>query len=236
MRFILILAASILLGSLTATAQSNNTPPQARTLPGIPLQDLTNEGSLLERLDRFWEGAKAFLSVSSSINATSQMRGGRQEDNDFRWLMNIAGYNLKEIESTVGLIPGLGLNFGVARELTEADRDYVERALERHARQNRGPINAIQRSIVYGILEASDLGKYGIEKVEIDLLPLPKVKILMTPVDAPLSMETSRVLRAIERLNSNINTLMPRQRGTQMPLWIPADAFVPISSPEARRL
>lgn len=236
MRFILILAASILLGSLTATAQSNNTPPQARTLPGIPLQDLTNEGSLLERLDRFWEGAKAFLSVSSSINATSQMRGGRQEDNDFRWLMNIAGYNLKEIESTVGLIPGLGLNFAVARELTEADRDYVERALERHARQNRGPINAIQRSIVYGILEASDLGKYGIEKVEIDLLPLPKVKILMTPVDAPLSMETSRVLRAIERLNSNINTLMPRQRGTQMPLWIPADAFVPISSPEARRL
>lgn len=236
MRFILILAASILLGSLTATAQSNNTPPQTRTLPGIPLQDLTNEGSLLERLDRFWEGAKAFLSVSSSINATSQMRGGRQEDNDFRWLMNIAGYNLKEIESTVGLIPGLGLNFAVARELTEADRDYVERALERHARQNRGPINAIQRSIVYGILEASDLGKYGIEKVEIDLLPLPKVKILMTPVDAPLSMETSRVLRAIERLNSNINTLMPRQRGTQMPLWIPADAFVPISSPEARRL
>ena len=236
MRFILILAASILLGSLTATAQSNNTPPQARTLPGIPLQDLTNEGSLLERLDRFWEGAKAFLSVSSSINATSQMRGGRQEDNDFRWLMNIAGYNLKEIESTVGLIPGLGLNFAVARELTEADRDYVERALERHARQNRGPINAIQRSIVYGILEASDLGKYGIEKVEIDLLPLPKVKMLMTPVDAPLSMETSRVLRAIERLNSNINTLMPRQRGTQMPLWIPADAFVPISSPEARRL
>ena len=236
MRFILILAASILLGSLTATAQSNNTPPQTRTMPGIPLQDLNNDESLLERLDRFWEGAKAFFSVTSSINATSQMRGGRQEDNDFRWLMNIAGYSLKEIESTVGLIPGLGLNFGVARELTEADRDYVERALEHHARQNGGPINAIKRSIVYGILEASDLGKYGIEKVEIDLLPLPKVKILMTPVDAPLSIETSRVLRAIERLNSNINTLMPRQRGTQMPIWIPSDAFVPISSPEARRL
>ena len=137
MRFILILAASILSGSLTATAQSNNTPPQTRTVPGIPLQDLNNDGSLLERLDRFWEGAKAFFSVTSSINATSQMRGGRQEDNDFRWLMNIAGYKLKEIESTVGLIPGLGLNFAVARELTEADRDYVERALERHARAAR---------------------------------------------------------------------------------------------------
>jgi len=170
------------------------------------------------------------------MNATSQMRGGRQEDNDFRWLMNIAGYKLKEIESTVGLIPGLGLNFAVARELTEADRDYVERELERHARRNPGPISAIQRSIVYGVLEASDLGKYGIEKVEIDLLPLPKVKILMTPVDAPLSLETSRVLRAIERLNSNINSLMPRQRGTQLPLWIPEDAFVPVSAPDARRL
>lgn len=236
MRFILILAASIMLGSLTATAQSNNTPPQTRTVPGIPLQDLNSNESLLERLDRFWEGAKAVFSATSSINATSQMRGGSQEDNDFRWLMNIAGYKLKEIESTVGLIPGLGLNFAVARELTEADRDYVERMLDRHARQNPGLINAIQRNIVSGVLEASDLGSYGIEKVEIDLLPLPKVKIVMTPVDAPLSMETSRVLRAIERLNSTINTLMPRQRGTQIPLWIPENAFVPISSPETRRL
>ena len=236
MRFILILAASILMGPLTATAQPNNTPPQPRTVPGIPLQDPNSDESLFERLDRLWEGAKGLFSVTSTITATSQMRGGRQEDNDFRWLMNIAGYKLKEIESTVGLIPGLGLNFAVARELTEADRDYVERALERHARLNPGPISAIQRSIVHGVLEAHDLGKYGIEKVEIDLLPLPKVKILMTPVDAPLSMETSRVLRAIERLNSNINTLMPRQRGTQMPFWIPEDAFVPISAPEARRL
>jgi len=105
-----------------------------------------------------------------------------------------------------------------------------------HARRNPGPISAIQRSIVYGVLEASDLGKYGIEKVEIDLLPLPKVKILMTPVDAPLSLETSRVLRAIERLNSNINSLMPRQRGTQLPLWIPEDAFVPVSAPDASAL
>ena len=236
MRFVLILATAILLGPSAAKAQTNTAPAQPRTVPGIPLQDPDSGNSLLERLDRLWEGTKGLFSVTSTINATSQMRGGRQEDNDFRWLMNIAGYKLKEIESTVGLIPGLGLNFAVARELTEADRDYVERELERHARRNPGPISAIQRSIVYGVLEASDLGKYGIEKVEIDLLPLPKVKILMTPVDAPLSLETSRVLRAIERLNSNINSLMPRQRGTQLPLWIPEDAFVPVSAPDARRL
>ena len=236
MRFILILAASILMGPLTVAAQPNNTPPQPRTVPGIPLQDLQSDDSLLERLDRVWEGVKGLFSVTSTINATSQMRGGRQEDNDFRWLMNIAGYKLKEIESTVGLIPGLGLNFAVARELTEADRDFVDRELDRHSRLNPGPIGAIQRSIVYGVLEASDMGKYGSEKVEIDLLPLPKVKILMAPVDAPLSLEASRVLRAIERLNSSINTLVPRQRGTQLPLWIPEDAFVPISVPDARRL
>jgi len=29
---------------------------------------------------------------------------------------------------------------------------------------------------------------------------------------------------------------MPRQRGTQLPLWIPEDAFVPVSAPDARRL
>jgi len=236
MRFVLILATAILLGPIAAPAQTNNAPAQSRTIPGIPLQDPDAGDSLLDRLDRLWEGTKGLFSMTATINATSQMRGGRQEDNDFRWLMNIAGYKLKEIESTVGLIPGLGLNFAVARELTEADRDYVERELERHARRNPGPISAIQRSIVYGVLEASDLGKYGIEKVEIDLLPLPKVKILMTPVDAPVSQETSRVLRAIERLNSNINSLMPRQRGTQLPLWIPEDAFVPVSAPDARRL
>ncbi len=52
--------------------------------------------------------------------------------------MDIAGYKLKEIESSISLLPSLSLTFGQARELTDADRDYVERMLERHARRNPG--------------------------------------------------------------------------------------------------
>jgi len=236
MRAVLIIFASVFLFQAQAFGQANAPSQAPRAVPGIPLQELANGDTFLETVGRYWEGVRGLFSIRSTISVASSAHATQTSDTDFQWLMNIAGYKLKEIESTISLLPGLGLNFAQARELTDADRDYVERELERHARLYPGPLAAIQRSIVYGVLEASDLGKFAIDKVEIDLLPLPKVKILMAPVDAPLSLETSRVLRAIERLNNSINAQTPRQRGTQLPSWIPENGIVPISAPRERRL
>ena len=50
-------------------------------------------------------------------------------------LLNDAGYKLKEIDTHVALIPDVELKFAYVRELSEADRVYLERKLDRAAQQ-----------------------------------------------------------------------------------------------------
>ncbi len=192
--------------------------PASRTIVTAPLQDLSPADSLGERAQRLWDDVLGVF--GAGVGSTGFMRNHRTATqrpahmrDDFAWLMDIAGFKLKEIESAVGLIPTLGLTFGQARELTEADRDYVERQLERHARLHGGPLAVVQRTIVRAVLDASELGGFAVEKVEVDFFPLPKVKFVLAPADAPLGVESARIMRAIDRLNARIQTLSPAQQG-----------------------
>jgi hypothetical protein len=224
-----------LLGAGTATAQLAPPPaPSApRTVVTAPLQDLPPAGTIGERAERLWSDVMDMFGFSAGsshfMRSHGAMQRGRQQQDDFAWLMDIAGYKLKEIESSVGLIPTLGLTFGQARELTEADRDYVERMLERHARRNPGPMSVIQRTIVRGILDATEIGGFSVDKVEVDLFPLPKVKFVLTPTDAPLGIEASRILRAIDRLNLRVQGMAPRQQGLDLPPRTEGRALRPAS-------
>ncbi|WP_431285183.1 hypothetical protein ACQW02_10460 [Humitalea sp. 24SJ18S-53] len=194
------------------------TAPSGRTVVTAPLQDLAASDTFGERVQQLWTdmlglfgmglGSSGFM---RSHNAAAQRQA--QMRDDFAWLMDIAGFKLKEIESSVGIIPTLGLTFGQARELTEADRDYVERQLERHARLHGGPLAVVQRTIVRAVLDASELGSFSVDKVEVDFFPLPSVKFVLAPSDAPLGIESARIMRAIDRLNARIQTMSPSQQG-----------------------
>jgi hypothetical protein len=192
-----------------------------RTVVTVPLQDLPISESLGERAGRLWSdllgtfglgmGSGHFMrSHSAAVHNQAQLR------EDFSWLMDIAGFKLKEIDSSIGIIPTLGLTFGQARELTAADREYVERQLERHARRNAGPLALMQRTIVRAVLDASEIGGFAVEKVEVHLFPLPKVKFALAPADAPLGIEAARIMRAIDRLNVRIQTISPHQQGVDI--------------------
>jgi hypothetical protein len=145
-------------------------------------------------------------SLELARRAASEDEEGEE---DFNWLMGVAGFKLKSIESTVGLVPSLSLEFGQARELSEADREYMELALERHATRYRGPLAAVQRMIVSGIMEANEIQGFGMEKVVVTLFPLPYVKFTLAPVDAPLGQDASRLMRAIDRLNQRLQNAPP---------------------------
>ena len=222
-----------LLAAGNVTAQPATAPTTPRTAVTAPLQDLPPAGTIGERAERLWADMLDLFGLSAGsshfMRSHGAMQRGRQQHDDFAWLMDIAGYKLKEIESSVGLIPSLGLTFGQARELTEADRDYVERMLERHARRNPGPVAVIQRTIVRGILDATEIGGFSVDKVEVDLFPLPKVKFVLTPTDAPLGIEASRILRAIDRLNMRVQGMAPRQQGLDLPPRTEGRALRPAS-------
>jgi hypothetical protein len=195
--------------ALGAAAPSPVIAASAPAVP-VPLQDLPVGETLGERLSRWLTDALYGLGLGSrpfDIARRHAEPGAREED--FGWLMSLAGYHLKEIESTIGVLPGLSLEFGQTRELSEADREYLERALERHARRNPGIIGTLQRMIVSGIVEASEIQGFGVEKVRVTLLPLPYVKLTLAPSDAPQPSSTTRVLRAIERLNQRLAAAAP---------------------------
>jgi hypothetical protein len=215
------IAVSALL-ALPSLALAQSAPPalgQAApsALVPVPLQDLPSDDGLMARAERLWSGVMDSFGIGfgagSSIARSHALASAHQQArSDFAWLMDIAGYKLKEVESSISLIPGLSLTFGQARELTAADRDYVERMLERHARRNPGPISALQRTIVRGVMDAGELRGFAVDKVEVTLFPLPSVRFQLSPADAPLGIEASRILRAIDRLNHRVQA-MSRQGG-----------------------
>ncbi|WP_368415153.1 hypothetical protein [Falsiroseomonas sp.] len=197
----------------------------------VPLQELPGSDSLGERL---WSGAIGMLGFGPSASemmrsASDTARRHSRARDDFAWLMDVAGYKLKEIESAVSLFPSLSLTFGHARELTEADRDYVERQLERHARRNPGPLQAMQRAIVRTVLDAGEIGGFSVEKVEIDLFPLPKLKFVLAPADAPVGIDAARILRSIDRLNQRLQGEESRPRTQEV---VPAER-TPVARPAA---
>ncbi|MBU8543167.1 MULTISPECIES: hypothetical protein [Roseomonadaceae] len=204
-----------------------------RTRVTVPLQDLPDSGGIGERAEELLGSVLDLFGFSGGTTHFMRRHGAlnrsRTQDDDFTWLMDIAGYKLKEIESSIGLIPTFGLTFGQARELTEADRDYVERMLERHAARNPGPVALVQRTIVRGILDATEIGGFTVDKVDVDLFPLPRVKFVLTPTDAPLGIEASRILRAIDRLNARVQGMATQPQGMDMPTQPQPPALRPAS-------
>ncbi|MDB5415143.1 MAG: hypothetical protein JWR10_3478 [Rubritepida sp.] len=221
MRLNLILAGTMLATTLASPLQAQNVaaPPISAPPVQVPLQDLPVTESTGERMRLWWSDIRDSLGLGSGALAMARRQTDGSRTDDFNWLMGIAGFKLKSIESTVGLLPGLSLEFGQARELSEADREYLERALERHAQRNPGMFPAIQRVIVAGIIEANEIQGFSVEKLTVTLLPLPYVKFSLAPVDAPVGHEASRILRSIERLNQRLQQLDPTARGMdfQMP-------------------
>jgi phosphate transport system substrate-binding protein len=126
---------------------------------------------------------------------------------DFAKLMDIAGYTTEEFQTSVGLFPGAGMTFGIVREMSESDQDYLERRLVQDAHLRPGPLPGLQRKIVRSVLDVSEADNYEISQVVIELLPLPSFKLVVTPKDAPMSQDTTSILRAIERLGNRVNEM-----------------------------
>lgn len=201
----LLLAAALWVSAgAGAVARSPLDPGAQQSVVALPLQDLPAGDSLFDRAGRMLGGL--FGQLWTDRHGGDALPGRIPPRDDFVALMDEAGYGLREIDTSIGLIPGSRMVFGQARELTDADRDHLERRLERHALRESGPLSRIQRAIIAAVLAASDLGDLAVERVEIDLLPLPQVRMALVPRDAPVSFEAGRLLRSIDRLTERLQS------------------------------
>ena len=101
----------------------------------------------------------------------------------FSSLMDIAGYRVTELNSSIGILPDASMVFGIAREMSDSDQAYLERTLYRDSLRRPGALPALQRRIVRSILGVREVGNFEVSRVEIVFLPLPKVALVVSPKD-----------------------------------------------------
>lgn len=157
-----------------------------------------------------WESTKGFIgAVGSALTPPTPGDFARsmsdKESSEFWRLLEDAGYSLKEVETSVGIIPGLSTTFKLVRELSESDREWVERQMDQYARRDGSVVARMQRSILNVLLEASEMGNFKIEKLEVDLLPLPKAKFLLSPTVNVLSEDHDALYRMLESVKRKVH-------------------------------
>lgn len=191
---------------LTLAALLLAAPPALAAQPSV--EDV--EGSLVYKAEdsagSVWRGIKGgFWAVIDAItpsptNFARRVAGDERDGSPFWTLLKDAGYKLKEVHTDIGIIPGISASFALARELSEADREYVERRIDKFAAQDSGLIARMQRGIIQVLLEASELGKFQVEKLDVVLLPLPKAAFSLAPTETVLSDEHSELMRVLDEL------------------------------------
>lgn len=119
-------------------------------------------------------------------------------------LLSYAGYKLKEIDSQVGVIPTIAFKFGLTRELSEADWDYLDYRLELSRFRTPGLGATLQRAIVGTVMTINTGGAYQVSELKVQILPLPKVAFSVAPKITALGDESSTLLRAIQRMERRL--------------------------------
>ncbi len=240
------LAAAVLLSllvsavSLQALAQPASPLPPAPVSPSPPLRSspmiqtpLPEQSLLEEHADTFFSAVRDGVrwvvgglgDLVTPPTALDVARRSRQADPyDFVAMMEVAGYKLKEVESSVALIPAVGFTFGIARELSDADREWLAIQLDRHQRRRSGLFAWAERAIVQALLDAQELGGYQVEKVEVGVFPWPSVKFFIAPTEKPMGDEAGRLMRAIDQVNRAVKA------GQAAPAR-PADGSTPAAAP-----
>ncbi|MBX9634135.1 MAG: hypothetical protein K2X44_04055 [Magnetospirillum sp.] len=163
------LAVAALLALSPATARSAET--HLTTIVAGPVE------SFLQGLSDVTHGMLSWLWPSPNELA------GRitQRDNRFQTLMASAGYGMKEVKTSIGLIPRASATFQLAREMSELDIEDLERQLDQYESEDSSPIARFQRLVVLALVDAPASAGFRIDNVEITILPLPQASFTLVP-------------------------------------------------------
>jgi hypothetical protein len=163
----------------------------------IALQDLVSDffNNLIEPL------TQSTVQAVTKVEPVSLVHGLEGGSHFFLHLSD-AGYQLTEVEMSVGLIPDVKMTFQMVRELSEADRNALERTLEIDDKQVPGLTAMAQRQIIRTLLAVSRSEKMRVGKLVVGVLPLPSASFTIDPADSPLGEEHNSLLQAIKNLGA----------------------------------
>lgn len=166
---------------LLAGALSWNGATRAEA-PLVPPEFLV---TIEHQAESWWDWANAgFDSLLTLFLPPSPAEVARRlnvEASVFWGLLADAGYELEKVETSTGVIPGVSATFRMARELTESDRDWVERRLDELARQEGGLVVGLQRSVILMLLGAAETDTFRVERLRVVLSPVPSAQFTLKP-------------------------------------------------------
>jgi hypothetical protein len=128
---------------------------------------------------------------------------GEPQSGSFWEDLSDAGYELVDIDTVVGVIPDVKLSYQLVRELSDADRDFIERKLEVADNREPGILPYLQRRIIQSLLAASDMTDMHVTKLVVGVLPLPTAEFKLEPRDAHMSPDHDVLYRALLNKPSN---------------------------------
>jgi hypothetical protein len=172
-------------------------------------------GSMLERVADFVNDFFPSFTESTVTSMTTvtpkPLVHGMDVGGHFLEHLSDAGYSLTEIHMSVGVIPDIKLTFQIVRELSEADRNSLERELEIDDKRVPGVTQMAQRQIIRTLLAISKSEEMRVGKLVIGILPLPSAEFSIEPADAPLSEEHDALIRAIKNKPEDAHKKGPRK-------------------------
>ncbi len=174
---------------ILAEAQSDAVIGPRGPLPALGLVPLPSEERAAQPTGDAYSAGSVMGWLSAMVQdawhmfagARQPMPAGMTNAMDFTSLMDIAGYQITGVQSSIGIIPDAVMTFGIARETSAADHLYLERILYHDSLARPGAIAATQRRIIRSIVDARDVEGFEVSKVEVVFLPLPKVSLTVTP-------------------------------------------------------
>lgn len=236
------LAIAVVLGSLaSASASAQQAAPTVVPAPE-PADLIQDSPSIAESLTGIVYGSAAwtwglFTTGVASVAPPSPTKLTQsvsdEEQSELFKLLSVAGYKLKEIDSQIAIIPTIAFKFGMVRQLSEADIDYLESELEASRFRHPGVYTEIQRTIVGTVLAINSGKSYQVSEMKVQVLPLPKVEFSVTPVVAALGEESSILMRAIQRIDRTLRGMNKPPQGMPigMPMATPAVTPIAVKSP-----
>ncbi|CAK0763324.1 hypothetical protein CCP2SC5_310014 [Azospirillaceae bacterium] len=152
--------------------------------------------SLAYSLQYLWDSLTTGLTPPSPTSFAKTF--DEKDPNSFWYMISETGYKLKEIETDVSIIPNVGFKFKYVRQMSDADINYIERKLERHAKKFSDFGSKLQRSILATLLDINNSDSYYVETFTVKLLPIPRATFSLQPWEGGLPRELDVLLRAIQ--------------------------------------
>jgi hypothetical protein len=190
------------LGAMPAAAQPVNSNDLINDRPTV----LGTAWSTASR-PIYWAGSVlgstfGFLLPPSAGDLASSAKD--EDGSELFRLLGLAGYKLKEIDNHVALIPGISFKFAIAREMSEADMDYLDEHLELSQIRNPGLYSQLQRAIIRTVVGINSAGGMQVSELQLTVLPLPAASFSVTPSAVALDEENSALMRAIQRVDRRV--------------------------------